>query len=85
MELPQSMSEPQFDKHIMQKVASRANLCMFCSLGYNLFYIFVGRFYRAIHLGWVRYSIVMLYLELGAYLCHHVIVQIKPVIGYDSL
>ena len=52
---------------------------------HNLFYIFIGRFYRAIHLGSVRYRIVMLYLELGAYLHHHVIIQIKPVVGYDSL
>ena len=57
----------------------------FCSLGYNLLHIFDGRFYHAIHLGSVRYWIVMLYLESGAYLCHHVIVQIKPVVGYDSL
>ena len=57
----------------------------FCSLNYNLLHIFVARFYRAIDLGSVRYQIMMLYLELGAYLCYHVIVQIKPVIGYDSL
>ena len=85
MGLPQSMFEPQFDKHVMQKIAFRANLCMSCSLGYNLLYIFVGHFYRAIHLGSIRYRIVMLYLELGAYFCHHVIVQIKPVVGYNSL
>ena len=56
-----------------------------CSLGYNLLYIFVGHFYPAIHLGSVRYQIVMLFLESGAYLRHHVIIQIKPVVGYDSL
>ena len=56
-----------------------------CSLGYNLLYIFVDRFYRTVHLGSVRYQIVMLYLELDAHLCHHIIVQIKPVVGYDSL
>ena len=55
------------------------------SLGYNLLYVFVGRFYRTIHLGPVRHWIVMLYLELGAHLCHHVIVQIKPIVGYYSL
>ena len=27
----------------------------------------------------------MLYLESGAYLRHHVIIQIQPVVGYDSL
>ena len=57
----------------------------FCSFGYNFLYIFVGHFYRAIHLRSVRYRIVMLYLESGAYLCHHVIIQIQPVVGYDSL
>ena len=56
-----------------------------CSLSYNLLHIFVGRFYRTIHLGTIRYRIVMLDLESGAYLCHHVIVQIKPVVEYDYL
>ena len=55
-----------------------------CSLSYNLLHIFVGRFYRTIHLGSVRYRIVMFYLESGAYLRHHVIVQIRLVVRYDS-
>ena len=28
---------------------------------------------------------MMPYLESGAHLCHHIIVQIKPIVGYDSL
>ena len=56
-----------------------------CSFGYDLLYILVSRFYRAIHLGPIRYRIVMLDLELDAYLHHHVVIQIKPVVGYDSL
>ena len=56
-----------------------------CSLGYNLLYVLIGRFYRTIHLGSVRYRIVMFYLESSAYLRHHVVVQIKPIVGYDSL
>ena len=56
-----------------------------CSLGYNLLYVFVGRFYHTIHLGSVGYRIVMLDLESGAYLRHHVIIQIEPVVEYDSL
>ena len=60
------------------------SICL-CCFGYDLFHIFVGRFYCAIHLGSIRYRIMMLDLESGAYLCHHVIVQIETVIGYDSL
>ena len=82
MELPQSMFEPQFDKHVMQKVASRVNLY---SLSYNLLHILIGRFYRTVHLRSIRYRIVMFYLESSTYLRHHVIIQIKPVVGYDSL
>ena len=82
MELPQSMFEPQFDKHVMQRVASRANLC---SLSYNLLHILIGRFHCAIHLGQVRYQIMMLDLESSAYLRYHVIVQVETTVRYDSL
>ena len=57
----------------------------FCWFGYDLLYILVGRFYRAIHLGSVRYKVMMFYLESGAYICYHIIVQVKTIIGYDSL
>ena len=56
-----------------------------CCLGYDLFHIFVGRLYRAIHLGSVRYRVMMLDLEPSAYLCYHIVVQIKTVVGYYSL
>ena len=28
---------------------------------------------------------MMFYLESGAYLCHHVIIQVETIVGYDSL
>ena len=56
-----------------------------CCLGYNLLHILIDRFHHAIHLGSVRYRIMMLDLESGAYLRHHVIIQVETVIEYDSL
>ena len=79
------MSEPQFDRHEEQKATSRAVFVSLCYLGYDFLYIFIGRLHRAIHLGEIRYRIVMLDLESGAYLCHHVVIQVETIVRYNSL
>ena len=85
MGLPQSMYGPQSDKHIMRKTTSCANLVCLCRFGDNLLHILIDCFHRAVHLGAIWYQVMMFDLELGAYFCHYVIVQVKTIVQYDSL
>ena len=49
------------------------------------FHILVGRLHRAIHLGLVRYQVIMLDLEPSAHLRHYIIVQVETIVEYNSL
>ena len=48
------------------------------------FYMHTWSMMSRTKLGVYRHWIVIFYLEPGAYLRHHVIVQIKSIVGYDS-
>ena len=59
-------------------------VCLY-RFGDNLLHILIGSFYRAVHLGAIWHRVMIFDLEPGAYLYHHVIVQVEIIIRYDSL
>ena len=53
--------------------------------GDNLLHILISCFHHAVHLGAIWYRVMMFDHEPGAYLCHHVVIQVKTIFWYDSL
>ena len=60
------------------------SICL-CCYGNDLLHILIGCLYYTVHLGSVRYRIIMLDLEPSAYLRYYVVIQVETIIEYDSL